>query len=149
MMLGQPRCKNHGRELCSDCIVADDVAKRAWEQVKNVAVHTTWEERINSTLTIRLSDGSTDGVLYDTKQDAVRHVPDERWFAFFSFRSAPNGFATPKDAAIFLAFHRAAYSAGFRLPDPDARTGGPDLIMPTPQEHVLDQLTRLMRKVVN
>lgn len=147
-MLSRPRCKNHGRELCSDCIVADDVAKRAWEQVKNVAHHTTWEERVGSFLAIRLSDGSTDGTLYDSKQAAVRHVPDERWYAFFAFRTAPAGFASPKEAAIFLAYHRAAYDRGFRLPDPDSPAGGPDLIMPTPEEHVLDQLARLMRSAV-
>lgn len=125
------------------------MAKRAWEQVKNLAHHTTWEERIHATVAIRLSDGTVDPTLYESKQAAVRHVPDERWYAFFSFQSAPSGFASPKDAAIFLAFHRAAYTAGFRLPDPDSRTGGPDLIMPTPQEHVYDQLARLMRAAVN
>jgi hypothetical protein len=140
----------HGRELCSDCTVADDIARRCWEQVKNVAVHTDWETRMHSIITIKLGDGSTDGVLYETKRDAVRACHgDEQWFAFFSFRSAPNGFASPKDAAIFLAWHRLAYERGFRLPDPDDSRGGPDMIMPTPQEHVFDQLARLMRAAVN
>lgn len=144
----RPRCSNHGRELCSDCIIADDVAKRCWEQVKNVAHSHDWETRIGSFLAIRLSDGSCDGTLYESKQAAVRHVPDERWYAFFSFRGAPNGFASPKDAAIFLAFHRAAYDRGFRLPDPDAKDGGPDLIMPMNEEHVMDQLARLLKSAV-
>lgn len=145
-----PKCANHGRVVCSDCIIADDVAKRCWEQVKNIAVHTDWETRVNSFIAIKLADGSTDGVLYESKQAAVRHCGgNEQWFAFFSFRSAPTGFASPKDAAIFLAYHRMAYDRGFRLPDPDDATGGPDLIMPTPQEHVMDQLARLMRAAVN
>ena len=146
-----PRAKcRHGREICSECIVADDAAKRAWEQVKNIAVHTDWATRINSFVTIRLRDGYCDGTLYETKRDAVRHCGgNEQWFAFFSFRSAPDGFASPKDAAIFLAWHRLAYDRGFRLPDPDDKRGGPDLIMPDMREHLGDQIRRLMRASVN
>jgi hypothetical protein len=143
------KCR-HGNVLCSQCIVADDAAKRAWEQVKNIAVHNDWETRVNSVITIRLSDGHCDGVLYDSKQAAVKHCKgNEQWYAFFSFRNAPNGFASPRDAAVFLAYHRLAYDNGFRLPDPDDAHGGPDMIMPTPEEHVMDQLGRLMRAAVN
>jgi hypothetical protein len=144
-----PKCR-HGRKLCSDCIVADDAAKRAWEQVGNVAAHTEWSERISSFVTIRLSDGYCDGTLYATKRDAVRHCHgNEVWFAFFSFRDAPNGFESPKHAAIFLAWHRMAYDNGARLPDPDDMHGGPDLIMPDAVEHLNNQLARLMREAVN
>lgn len=143
------KCK-HGNVLCSQCIVADDIAKRAWETVRNIAVHTDWETRIGSWLTIRLSDGHCDGVLYDSKQDAVKHCRgNEQWYAFFSFRNSPNGFASPRDAAVFLAYARMAYDNGFRLPDPDDNRGGPDLIMPTPAEQVMMQLAELMRKAVN
>ncbi len=145
-----PKCANHGRVLCSSCIVADDVAKRAWEQVKNIVHSTDWETRMHAVLAIRLRDGQVDPTLYDSKKAAVKHAHgNEQWFAYFSFRNAPNGFASPKDAAIFLAYHRMAYDAGFRLPDPDDAHGGPDPIMPTPEEHVMDQLARLMRAAVN
>lgn len=137
------KCR-HGRVICSECIVADDAAKRAWEQVKNIAVHTDWETRVNSFVTIRLSDGQCDGVLYESKREAVRHCGgNEQWFAFFGFRGAPAGFATPKDAAIFLAWHRAAYDRGMRLPDPDDSRGGRDLIMPDMTEHLNNQLGRM------
>jgi hypothetical protein len=33
-----------------------------------------------------------------------------------------------------------AYEKGFRLPDPDAKDGGKDIIMPVTSEQVLDQL---------
>lgn len=146
----QPKCAKHGRAICSECIVADDAARRAWEQIRNIAEHTDWDARINATVTIRLSDGHCDGVLYESKRDAVRHCKgNEQWFAFFAFRGAPNGFSTPRDAAIFLAYHRMAYDNGFRLPDPDDARGGPDLIMPSPAEHVFLQLGELMRKAVN
>lgn len=138
------KCR-HGNEICSTCIVADDAARRAWEQLANIAAHTTWDERINSIVTIRLADGHCDGVLYASKKDAVKHANgNEHYFAYFSFRGAPNGFASPRDAAVYLAYHRAAYDRGFRLPDPDDARGGPDLIVPDMKEHVMDQLARLM-----
>lgn len=132
------------------CLVADDAARRCWEQVKNVAHHTDYETRVGSYLAIKLSDGSTDGVLYGSKKDAVRHCKgDEQWFAFFSFRTAPAGFASPQEAGVFLAYHRMAYDNGFRLPDPDDPRGGPDLVMPTPEEHIRAQLAAFMRAAVN
>lgn len=144
-----PRCK-HGNLVCSMCLVADDAARRCWEQVKNVAHHTDYDTRVRSYLAIKLSDGSTDGVLYETKQAAVRHCKgNEQWFAFFSFRSAPSGFATPQEAGVFLAYHRMAYDNGFRLPDPDDPRGGPDMIMPTAEEQLREQLARLMRSAAN
>jgi len=150
MPLRQPKCAKHGNIVCSMCIVADDVAKRCWEQVKNVAHHTDWETRMHSFLAIKLADGSTDGVLYESKQAAVKHCKgNEQWYAFFSFRTAPGGFASPKEAAIFLAYHRMVYDQGGRLPDPDDRHGGPDMIMPTTREQVMEQLGRLMRQAVN
>lgn len=131
------------------CIVADDVAKRTWEQIKNIAHHTTWDERIGAFLAIRLSDGQVDPTLYESKQAAVRHCKgNEQFYAFFSFRTAPAGFASPQEAAVFLAYHRMVYDQGGRLPDPDDKTGGPDMIMPTTQEQLMDQLARLMRSAV-
>ncbi len=104
---------------------------------------------INSFITIRLSDGHCDVPLDDSKQAPVRGCKgNEIYYAFFSFRSAPHGFAGPKDAAIFRALHRMAYDNGARLPDPDDPHGGPDLIMPDQNEHRQNQLTRMMRQGV-
>lgn len=145
----RPKCR-HGNVVCSQCIVADDAAKRAWEQLGNIAAHTDWAERINAFVTIRLSDGHCDGVLYESKQAAVKHCKgNENFYAFFAFRTAPNGFASPRDAAVYLAYHRLAYDNGWRLPDPDDRSGGPDMILPTTKEQLSDQLARLMRAAVN
>lgn len=137
----EARCRKHDRVICSDCVVADDAARRAFDMVKELAVVTDWDTRVRQSpyLAIKLADGFTDGVLYDTKADAVRHVPDERWYAFFSFRNSPNGFASPRDAAIFLMWHRAAYERGMRLSDPDR-----DVAVPVTKEHQLDQLAQLL-----
>jgi hypothetical protein len=124
--------------------VADDAAKRAFDIVRGLAVWNDYDTRIHSPyLAIRLSDGGSDQTLYDTKRDAVRHQLDETQCAYFSFRESPNGFGSPRDAAVFLAFHRLAYDRGFRLPDPDDRHGGHDLVMPDMNEHLQNQLNRL------
>lgn len=137
------KCR-HGNLLCSTCIVADDAAWRAFNEVRNVVAHTDYDTRVHSFITIRLSDGEVNGTLYDSKKAAVRHCRgSEQHYAFLSFRNEPDGFATPKDAAVFLAWHRMAYDAGMRLPDPDDAAGGPDLIMPDMREHLANQMRRL------
>lgn len=66
---------------------------------------------------IRLSDGGSDGVIYDTRADAVRHQLHETLCAYI--RVPPGGMAA-REAEAVLAYHRAVYDAGFRLPDPEA-----------------------------
>jgi len=135
------RCR-HGRQLCSECIFATDEAKRCFDIVRSYTAFVEYSERIRSWVAIRLSDGGSDGVLYDSKREAVRHQSNEFNCAYFSFRGAPNGFASVKEAAVWLEFHRQAYDSGFRLPDPDAASGGPDLIMPLPAEQMALQMDR-------
>lgn len=137
---------SHGRKICSDCILIDDSAKRAYDTVRLHVQFATWEERVQGEpyVALRLSDGGSDGRRYATKRDAVRAQLHEQQCAYFSFRNAPNGFGSYRDAAIFLAFNRAAYDAGMRLPDPDDAHGGPDLVMPAPAEKLRDQLRRLL-----
>jgi hypothetical protein len=86
----------------------------------------------NKWIAFKLIDGTSDGVLYDSKRDAVRHQFDERLCAFFAFKNCAGG-TTPREMAIFLTFCRDAYDAGFRLPDPDSQTGGPDVLMTAAQ----------------
>jgi len=144
-----PLCP-HGRKICSEHIVVDDAAKRAYDVVQSTVAHNDWDTLTHYPyLAIRLSDGGSDGKLYATKAEAVRHQLHENLCAYYSFRNAPTGFsALPmkgwREAAIFLAFNRAAYDAGFRLVDPDDRQGGPDLVMPSMNEHLQNQLSRLI-----
>lgn len=74
----------------------------------------------------RLADGTTDGVLYASRQAAIAHQHhNERWFAFY--RITPT-YLSACAAASVLRWHREAYEAGLRLPDPDARAGGMQII---------------------
>lgn len=126
----------------------DDAAKRAYDAVLNTVAHNDWDTLTHYPyLAIRLSDGGSDGKLYATKQEAVKHQVHEQLCAYFSFRNAPTGFGFGprglQEAAVYLKWHRMAYDAGFRLVDPDHPTGGPDLVMPDMNEHLFNQLGRL------
>lgn len=138
----------HRRRVCSECVVVTDAARRAYDAVQVHVWCTEWEERIRGWVALKLQDGSSDGVLYDSRGAAVRHVSDQRFYAFFSYRNAPNGFSTQKDAQLYLDYHRMAYDQGAlqALADPDDhRHGGRELIIPTAREQIMVQRAVLLR----
>lgn len=77
---------------------------------------------------IRLSDGGSDGVAYDTKREATEHQLDEFLCAYVFIH--PDGMR-PKEAEFFLQYNRDLYDSGFRMPDPDAV-----VVMPTRVEQL-------------
>lgn len=76
---------------------------------------------------IRLSDGGSDGVLYDRRRHAVLRQLHESQCAYIRI---PWGGMTAVEAQAYLDFCRAAYDAGMRMTDPD----GPELVMPSRAE---------------
>jgi hypothetical protein len=107
-----------------------DAARRCADIVNGYILSRNWDELRDSWVAIRLSDGGSDGTLYDTKRDAVRHQLFEMQCAYVSFRNLAGGIS-PLEAERYLDYNRRAYDAGFRLPDPDAVNGGPDLFLPS------------------
>src|SRR4051812_48154048 len=81
-----------------------------------------WELK-SKWLAVRLSDGGTDGTLYDTMEDAIRFQSDEFLCGYFSYMHCLGG-VTINECQIWLNFVRSAYKAGFRLPDPSAQFSG-------------------------
>ena len=74
----------------------------------------------------RLSDGSSDHVLYSRRRECVRHQKhNEQQYAFVQIRPTSMSVC---EAASFLRFARMAYEGGFRLTDPDHRAGGRQII---------------------
>jgi hypothetical protein len=146
--MSDEKCR-HGRYVCYDCVHVGDSAKRAYDIVRGYVHFVEYSERIRKWVALRLEDGGSDGTLYDSKRDAIRHQAHEQWCAYFSYRGAPEGFANVRDAAAWMAYHRHAYDHGFRLPDPDDAAGGPEMIMPTAQEQVFMQLRDLLPGVWN
>ncbi|MEU9022337.1 hypothetical protein [Actinomadura sp. NPDC048394] len=103
----------------------EDAAKRTADTY-NLHRSALGIDAVGQWFAVRLQDGDSDGELYESKRDAVRHQHhDEQWYAFV--RIAPCSMSTC-EAASFLRTNRAAYDRGMRLADPDHRAGGRELI---------------------
>jgi hypothetical protein len=114
---------NHWNRLPQDL---KDAAKRASDAI-NLAISVIGTFNTGY-IAIRLSDGGTDGVIYETRRDAVKHQLHETQCAYVGLRNLPGG-SNPKEMAVFLTWNRDAYSRGMRLPDPDDVNGGAELLM--------------------
>jgi hypothetical protein len=84
-----------------------DAAKRCSDIVNMHAIAGQWGKFV----AIRLHDGGSDGVLYDSWSDAVRHQIDERYCTYF--RVPPAGME-PREADALLRYSRWAYDHGYR-----------------------------------
>jgi hypothetical protein len=125
-LIRKPKLCRHKLAICPECIIVTDAGKRMSDVVNGLLTfNKPWEIRYKW-MAFALSDGHSDNVLYDTRQDAIDHQLDERFFAYVCFMSLLGG-ATPKDCEIYLEVHRQAYDSGMRLHEPDA----PQMIMST------------------
>lgn len=97
-----------------DDLIYSDAARRASEMV-NVLIARDRELALHCWVAIRLSDGGSDGVLYEHRHDAVAHQLHETQCFYLKIQP---GF-TPKIAERFLAIHRQVYDAGMRMADTD------------------------------
>lgn len=109
-----------------------DAAKRASDILNEIILGTTFDNIASKFVAIRLRDGSSDRILYDSFRDCVRGQSDEFTNAYIALRNLRHG-TRPEEMVRILQYHRDAYDKGFRLPDPDSRTGGQQLIMDTAQ----------------
>lgn len=71
-------------------------------------------------LAARLSDGKTDGVIYDSRDDAIRHQLHETQCAYLV---VPPGPMPPAEATAWLSLQERLYDAGMRMTDPDLANG--------------------------
>lgn len=80
----------------------------------------------------RLDDGTSDGVLYETRRDAVRHQHhNEQFYAFVAVGPWDTDVC---EAETFIQMNRALYDAGLRLSDPDHARGGREVIQRATRE---------------
>lgn len=85
----------------------------------------------------RLSDGRTDGNVYDRKSDAIRHQLHETQCAYVCI---PLDGMTERQADTYLRFTEGLYGAGHRLADPDTHAQ-----MPTRREAFAPMLRAIRR----
>lgn len=95
--------------------MASDEGRRCSEAV-NLHLESLGAEAIGKWVAIRLSDGGSDGILYDKKADAVRFQLHEFQCAYVCI---PPGGMPPNEADVYLRVHRQMYDAGVRFADPD------------------------------
>jgi hypothetical protein len=81
----------------------------------------------------QLSDGKSDGAIYDTKADAIRHQLHEYQCAYVK---VPADGMQAEHATRYLEVHRKLYAKGMRIADPDRSP-----IMP----HTLEEHNIFMR----
>lgn len=89
--------------------VYSDAALRMAD-VLNQAVLT--EGAVGRILSVRLSDGGSDGVLYDTRADAIAHAHHNE--SLMDFVVVKPTAYSPADCDARLAYTRAMYDAGWR-----------------------------------
>jgi hypothetical protein len=80
---------------------------------------------------LRLEDGSSDGIPYDTRREAIEHQLHEQLCCYVK---VPLDGMPANDALRFILINRALYAQGYRLADPDM-PGEP--IYPTTEEEFL------------
>jgi len=119
-----------------------DAAKRISDAATLAWVFRGWDGSVGRWMAFSLEDGSTDHTVYDSKRDAVRNVANELNYAFFKLH--PMGMSVC-EAEIMLQFTRDAVKRGFRLADPDAMNGGPDIIPRIGSDKVSNQLYALRK----
>lgn len=110
--------EGNGTFLGVSVFMASDSARRATDAI-NLHIHAHGHDAFGKWVAIRMSDGSSDGTLYDTRPDAIRHQLHESQSMYF--RIPPYGqFITPAEAETMLTYARSCYDAGRRVPDPQA-----------------------------
>lgn len=108
-----------------------DAAKRVSDAVNLHYAAIGWDVT-RYWIAVKLADGTGGNQLYDSKRDAVRHQPDEFLCAYIKLQP---GMMPVCDAEIILKTHRLAYNNGYRMADPDSRSGGRDIIPRVAYEH--------------
>jgi hypothetical protein len=89
-----------------------DEAKRASDAV-NLALLADKEGNVRRWIAIRLSDGGSDGIVYDNVADAANH---QLHYQMCMYIQIQYGGMSPKEADVMLRYHRQVYDAGNRPP---------------------------------
>lgn len=107
-----------------------DTARRCAD-AHNLHLHAEKTDAIGRYIAVRLSDGGSDGILYDKWVDAVRHQLHRDQCAYVCIQP---DLMTVAEAAAFIRFNRAARDAGLPMADPDVHR---EVIVPTRREDAL------------
>jgi hypothetical protein len=93
--------------------VYSDAAKRIADVM---TLHSVYGGKTGSWLAFTLADGTTDGVLYDSRSACISHQLHESYCLYIQL--VPGGMQ-PKEAQALLDAYRAIYDAGMRVNSPE------------------------------
>lgn len=110
--------------MASDPVAVQAATDRARRLSEAVTLALLGQGRgvVGKWLAARLSDGATDGSIYDRKSDAIRHQLHERQCAYVCI--PPEGM-TVRQADTYLRFTEGLYDSGYHLADPDTHMQTP------------------------
>lgn len=110
-----------------------DAARRLADRHNELLGQLTHEEILAGVwIACRLSDGECLPEVFTRRRDAVRHVPDARWYAFVRIQITGMG---ANEAVTFVAYNRLLADQGVhQMPDPDT-----EVIMPSMSEDLATQ----------
>jgi hypothetical protein len=121
-------CK-HNLAVCSRCVVVTDAAKRMADTINSTVAFKHWDELVNGWMAFQLADGSSDGTVYQSQEEAAKFQKNPEWAVYWCFRQGMAG-VTAHDCQIFLNLHRHVYDNGGRFTPRDVRRS-PNLILST------------------
>jgi hypothetical protein len=115
----KPKTCIHGHSVCDKCDPVTDAARRMCDLINlHLVAGNSFDLRFKW-MAFRLSDGGSDNVLYDTREDAIKHQLHESQCCYFTFMNCLGG-AKAIDCQIYLNMHRLAYDNNMRLHEPEA-----------------------------
>lgn len=109
----------HGLKVCHRCIIVEDSGKRMADTVNLIIAGNPWDTIVNSWIAISLETGGSDGVLYPSREAALAHQSDPRYWFYLSLRNAQGGIQAI-DAQLLINSQRSIYEAGGRMVEPEA-----------------------------
>ena len=100
--------------------IYSDEARRA-SDIVNLHLLADSHGNVGRWVAVRLSDGGSDGTVYDCKCDAMRHQLHETQCVYVQIQ--PNGLSA-RDAQILLKLYRDMYDNRMKMPDPPCARHG-------------------------
>jgi hypothetical protein len=122
--------------------VTSDAAKRVADQYGLHKIG-AGNDSFGKWFAVKLHDGTSDGTLYDSKSDAIRH--QSQFEQYYAFVQVGPWSMSPQDAETFLKINREAYEKGLRLADGSHKGGGRDIIRRVSREDQYAQLRSMFR----
>lgn len=135
----ETRCR-HNLIICSQCVIVTDAAKRISDAIRLAIAFNPPDVTRNGWMAFALEDGTTDHVVYPSKQDAINHQHNEFYFTYINLIRCLAGM-NERDAQLFLNVSRHVAKHSGRMVDPKSQ-----LITPQGREQKITRLVNPLQR---